>query len=774
VKSRIRNVLRWKKPKTWVTLLAVALLAIVIAACGTNPAATAPPETEEPQTVRELTAEEIDRANQAFLPMTITDGVYSVSEISCFFTSSYDTMAELELESFLRYFPHSETLTDDDQAEFEALRALEGFPFPGGARPSELPVPIHRIREEDIDRVLDQYAGVGLKDLRNKDGVLYLAAYRAYYNFTSDAGAGTFQCVGGQAEGSTVRLWSAPETLSGVSDLLTLEEREGGYYIVSFRRTNWPEGADSPPAASPWQWTSTVTPAAIKGCDLSTPEGYRELTETEIDRLAELLNAVPEEAVYSGRGIPSDRVVDVTTGVGYRLRFGGDVIELDFDDTVSAQALYGPWVWEIHDRALYDFLDGLDPAAPAGAILTVASGGVAVEPYAAFQWAETWSEYGWIAADAAPVEETIREHRAELPVLTLAGGLTLTPGEGVSLSEMPLTVLDASLERVIFRQSPDAAETLAPGTYYGILHAVQQGRYIEAEKKWEQTGLSCIFVLQVPEPGGLTIGAIGQPMAVDLDGDGRAETLRLTYTPQPLYSSFYPPRALQLTIDAADFTAALYDERVIMGSDWGANPETELFVICDLDASDGYRELALMDYGPSDDYTTAFFRYEDGALRYLGAVEGLIYNIFTEKPGFALDGAGSVTSTLRLGVLQTWWAEAVWRLGESGELERVPQEVYYATPQTYYNFDTGEIQTARPLRKALLAYAEPRADAETHVLEAGTEITLLGTDNVGWVLAETGGEQFWIRLDERRKTFVETPEGMVYAGEVIPYLNYAD
>ena len=38
VKSRIRNVLRWKKPKLWVTAAAAALCLLAAAACGTNPA----------------------------------------------------------------------------------------------------------------------------------------------------------------------------------------------------------------------------------------------------------------------------------------------------------------------------------------------------------------------------------------------------------------------------------------------------------------------------------------------------------------------------------------------------------------------------------------------------------------------------------------------------------------------------------------------------------------------------------------------------------------
>lgn len=47
VKSRIRNALRWRRPRTWVTLLAVALCIAALAACATNPVT---PKTE-PETI---------------------------------------------------------------------------------------------------------------------------------------------------------------------------------------------------------------------------------------------------------------------------------------------------------------------------------------------------------------------------------------------------------------------------------------------------------------------------------------------------------------------------------------------------------------------------------------------------------------------------------------------------------------------------------------------------------------------------------------------------
>lgn len=120
---------------------------------------------------------------------------------------------------------------------------------------------------------------------------------------------------------------------------------------------------------TPWDWTSTVQLSDVKG--FAEGNGLT-LRYSQMQELIRLLNAVRPEEVVRGRGIPSNKVLDITTGVGYRLRWGGGIIELDFDDNAAAAELYGspdapgPGVWEIHNDALYAFLDGLE-AAPAPA-----------------------------------------------------------------------------------------------------------------------------------------------------------------------------------------------------------------------------------------------------------------------------------------------------------------------------------------------------------------------------------------------------------------------
>ena len=82
------------------------------------------------------------------------------------------------------------------------------------------------------------------------------------------------------------------------------------------------------------------------------------LNKDQRDELIRLLSAVPADKIVQGRGIPSEKVLEMT-GADYSLRFAGGVIELDFHDPAAAAKKYGPAVWEIRDEALYDWLEAL-------------------------------------------------------------------------------------------------------------------------------------------------------------------------------------------------------------------------------------------------------------------------------------------------------------------------------------------------------------------------------------------------------------------------------
>lgn len=77
VKSRIKNALKWKKPKVWVTLLATILCVAAVAACAANPAQknTAPPEDGSPYSwTSSVRAKDVDLCQ--FVSLTSLQGSY--------------------------------------------------------------------------------------------------------------------------------------------------------------------------------------------------------------------------------------------------------------------------------------------------------------------------------------------------------------------------------------------------------------------------------------------------------------------------------------------------------------------------------------------------------------------------------------------------------------------------------------------------------------------------------------------------------------------------
>ena len=120
---------------------------------------------------------------------------------------------------------------DPDDPEFQALTAHPLWPFDGDL----VPTPIHRYSRQVVDQVLERYTGITSAELSGvgMDTVIYLEEYDAWYNFTSDYGPGMFIPVYGLREGSTVTLWEQSSGNGTLGDILTLEESEDGFHILS-------------------------------------------------------------------------------------------------------------------------------------------------------------------------------------------------------------------------------------------------------------------------------------------------------------------------------------------------------------------------------------------------------------------------------------------------------------------------------------------------------------------------------------------------------------
>lgn len=191
---------------------------------------------KEPQTDynvdRTLTQEEIGTINAAFDPILYDKqgNPMSTNIWSCFFTSYYDDIRDMDFAEFLMYYPSDGSTVD--RHEFDALRNQEDFWFKNAESLDNMPVPVHKLSARIVELTLKEYAGITLKDL-DTSKVDYLAEYDAFYIYTSDYAPGIFQCTRGEIDGDLVRLYE--ETDNG-TDILTLRKDGDRYLIVAHQQ----------------------------------------------------------------------------------------------------------------------------------------------------------------------------------------------------------------------------------------------------------------------------------------------------------------------------------------------------------------------------------------------------------------------------------------------------------------------------------------------------------------------------------------------------------
>ncbi len=176
--------------------------------------------------------------------------------------------------------------------------------------------------------------------------------------------------------------------------------------------------------------------------------------------------------------------------------------------------------------------------------------------------------------------------------------------------------------------------------------------------------------------------------------------------------------------------------------------------IVDIDSSDKFKEVAVQQYGPSDDYKTDFYYYDGNGLVFMGTLQGLC----AEKGN--IKGNGIVTASERATMLQTWFYAKEHKLAEGHLLQGVRKELY---PALY------DVQTLK-LKKELSLFESPVSSKVVAKLKAGDSITLLGCDSVEWCKAETAsGIKGWFAVDS-----MKVREAGLDASEVFEGLIFAD
>ncbi len=256
---------------------------------------------------------------------------------------------------------------------------------------------------------------------------------------------------------------------------------------------------------------------------------------------------------------------------------------------------------------------------------------------------------------------------------------------------------------------------------------------------------------------------VGDSYQIDLDEDGSLDTVQYDVDPDTQDASGAWSMGMPNTF-SVNGTSFLSDDAENPMSDydiWMAdayNPDA--YYLVDLDASDGYYEIALVDYGPSDDEVCYLFRYDSGSMSYLGWIPSC-----PEYDTITFYGDGTVQALCTMDVMQTWRGFRTYQLSE-GTIAAVEGELF--TPYSYD--DAQEVY----LKVALTVYAEPDLSADTLVLEPSEDaLSFPLTDGESWVQivcadGSTGWayftDYFMVQNGDEMVDDTEVFENLIFAG----------
>lgn len=237
----------------------------------------------------------------------------------------------------------------------------------------------------------------------------------------------------------------------------------------------------------------------------------------------------------------------------------------------------------------------------------------------------------------------------------------------------------------------------------------------------------------------------GTVLEEDLDADGNAEKIFCSLMEQE--DETYVPI---VTINGRAFDISKDCQLV--------SPVTDCFYVTDISSADGELELAFLDYGPSCDPTTYFFRY-DGAMEFVGSIDGFPFKDQNDGiNGFVNDGG--VVGRIRTDLLETAYLSGYWCLnGETHTLEYQEQEEY-----DYISTTAHQLYEKLPIRVAM------DEDAPEIVMQKQAEVYFLKSDLKEWIL---------VKGKDGTKGYMQVKNGKIVelgksANNVFSDLNYFD
>lgn len=303
---------------------------------------------------------------------------------------------------------------------------------------------------------------------------------------------------------------------------------------------------------------------------------------------------------------------------------------------------------------------------------------------------------------------------------------------------------------------------------------------------------------------------MGSTVGVDLNGDGTQELIQVSFGILSDGSTTVG-NALYHAAPTIRINDYIFDETYLQekNSYYPENADIATWYIFDVDVYDGYKEIGLYEDGPSDDAYTTLFRYEGSELRKIGGFsdcpidggvagwglqegddyQALVSSIDRSNIQIQVPGDGTVYATQRIDILETSFAEGMWKLQNSESFEEAKLELQMREEYTFLNHEYRRANTeyCPMVRDTLQVYARKDMASDIIVLTQGEKIIPYryypdsedGAQN-GWielVYGEDFRESVWIYVTNRMHIYQTDENGEVkepWSGDMMDNLNFAD
>ena len=506
VKARIRNALKWRKPRTWVTVTALLLAAAGIVACTANPAQPEEPDTE---TQTELTGTPWDWTGT--VSAAGLEGTYSALTDAA---EENRPLSNLELEQLCallravppeaiypgRGYPSLKWLTLTDGTARWTLRfggdcvVLDFDDATAKQWPidPENPAPSWEIHDAPLLAYLNALQTTPALQFSDALRRQIIEDWKTHQPIDATTPGSVYRYFDTWAEATAWAGWTPDNPLEDESGWLEKKNTAGADVVLRGETDHAAVHARGDAEGNCLGLSLSAGYACVyEGVRVQFRADWGVPAVGEHDGVTWVWGDAPaassedEGENYLARELRYDR-----GGAGYTVR----LISLGKD----REALDAAW-----DRLLGVYakpegaLNGTEPTAPR---MTVTSGGVTVAPYEMLRYEKLWSDEhgGWINGDGIPLAAAL-EHTGEIPSLTLAEDFQLTLSDGVSRRTYP-RVYDMEFELLEECSPAGTAQLflLEPGDYY-VVFAVygSVGRYIAGEDAYEESGWDCLIRLTV-------------------------------------------------------------------------------------------------------------------------------------------------------------------------------------------------------------------------------------------------------------------------------------